>query len=264
MPAPLLVFADGEARDARSVPRAVLDRAVVLRKERIREIGRGDPVAGIRRIGIAAVAVIRYQGIGDEVVSRQRAARQFGVIRDSGVDDRDHHRSRAMRQVPGRERVDAARRTVEEDLLAHQRIVRDHQPPAHAVRLREQDVGVRREPRSERARFAHRQRAEQRHDLRAQRHVARMRERDARVGRECRHAHRRREPGAFAAVAELDDELRRRQARPIARRRSPRRAPRRARRAEKCGAAPAPRGRSSLHPPTFIRRGCARPERWTR
>ncbi len=71
-----------------SMPRAAGNRAVGER--RVLQVGRSDPVAGIRGIGVPAVAVVGHGRIGDEVVARQQPVERRGiqvrvVIANAGV-----------------------------------------------------------------------------------------------------------------------------------------------------------------------------------
>ena len=71
-----------------------------------RVLGARDPVAGIRRVGVAAVTVVRDERVADEVVPGDEAAAEIDVWPVARVDHADRDPGRAGRQIPGAEQVD--------------------------------------------------------------------------------------------------------------------------------------------------------------
>ena len=165
-----------EARHLRAVPGAVPDIAVLERGVAV-DFRLGDPVARVRRIRIAAIAVVRSHRVGDEVVARVELADEIGVIEaHSRVEHRDDNAAGAGCRRPcglgvDRRHIDRVRRPQvplsdrrrRADLVAGvQRIVGDRANVAPLVRLGELDIGVGREARCQ----AGRAQALREHDLR--------------------------------------------------------------------------------------------------
>src|SRR5690606_17630223 len=94
----------------------------------------GVPVALVRRVRIAAVAVTRGRGTADEVVAADHLAGQVAVGGDAGVDHR-HLDAGAGGDVPRGRHVDAAGRVGQVPLAAVIRVVRRQDRAHDAVRL---------------------------------------------------------------------------------------------------------------------------------
>ncbi|KAF4531087.1 hypothetical protein B566_EDAN019105 [Ephemera danica] len=65
------------------------------------QIGLRNPIARIRRIGIAAVAIVGKVNLADEVIPRQDLAEQLGVRGDAGVQHRHDGAGAARAAQPG-------------------------------------------------------------------------------------------------------------------------------------------------------------------
>ena len=120
-----------DAGDLRAMPRAILGRvlpgariqhcASIKKTEVIVGLGSRDPVAGVGRIGIAAIAVVSHADIADHVVTRQQLApfrrgEKVGMLEThTGIEVGDDHIRVSERDVPrgfdiDRRRHGAARR----------------------------------------------------------------------------------------------------------------------------------------------------------
>ncbi len=102
-------FGGDDSRDDGAVPARVGDRAPEKQGVRI-DVGLGYPIAWIRRIDVAAIAVVavRLVGIGDEVIPRKDPPRaEVGVVEDARVDHRDDLLRRPGGDVPRGEGADA-------------------------------------------------------------------------------------------------------------------------------------------------------------
>src|SRR5438067_233949 len=88
------------------MPRTVLRRAPGKRAGGP-GLGGGDPVAGIGRIGVAAIAIVGLQGVADHVVAGQQLTpgchgKQVRVLEaHAGVEVGDHHVGVPKRDAPG-------------------------------------------------------------------------------------------------------------------------------------------------------------------
>ena len=88
------------------MPRTVLRRAPGKRAGGL-GLGGGDPVAGIGRIGVAAIAIVGLQGVADHVVAGQQLTpgchgKQVRVVEaHAGVEVGDHHVGVPKRDAPG-------------------------------------------------------------------------------------------------------------------------------------------------------------------
>ena len=100
-----------QAGRLRAVPRAAADVARDATAHHA-DIGRGDAIARVGRVGVAAAAVVRRAGIGDEVVARQQLACQVGVVGPHPrVEHRHDHTALARRDRPRRFDVDGRQHT---------------------------------------------------------------------------------------------------------------------------------------------------------
>jgi hypothetical protein len=95
-----------DARDLGAVPAAVGRTTSEEGTPGVGVLGGGDPVAGVARVGVAAVAVVGGVAVVDQVLPGQHAAGQVGVVgQHAGVEHGDHQRRTARHAVPGALRV---------------------------------------------------------------------------------------------------------------------------------------------------------------
>ena len=203
---------DGESivrvgRDDASDRRAMPARALLLAIGELAafDVGLRHPVARVGRIRIAAVAVVGRVDVADEVVSRKDPAREVGVRQDARVENGNHDRRRAGRDVP--RAVRAHRRVVvrQVPLRRHERVVRDRRalqaPVGHG------DLRAAARHRGLRGRVRVRGAIEL-DKVDASRHPPHVTTLDAGLARHLRYARRRREGRLDVVVAELDDQPR--------------------------------------------------------
>ena len=149
MPRELFASAPMIPGDARAVPGTV---ALLAGAEHpARRLRRRHPVAGIGRIRVPAVAVVRLARVTDEVEARQQPASLTGpqkvrvIVANAGVEVRDDHARAAGREIPRVHGIDGARsrgRVLQIPLAREQRIVRHRVRETSEVGLGELDVRV--------------------------------------------------------------------------------------------------------------------------
>ena len=165
----------------RAVPTAVFDRTILVAQRTI-DIRLRYPIAGIGRVRIAPVAVVGIEGFGYEVVSLNKSTRKPRVRPVTGIDHGDHDIGAPGRNVPGGKSTDSGRAVAEIRLPVDVRVVGNECRLEPAVRLRIFDIGMGRELGGNRPRFAQRDRAIERHDVRLHGHLPYIGKRSASVG----------------------------------------------------------------------------------
>ena len=210
-----------DSGDARAMPGTV---AVLAGAEHpARRLRRRHPVAGIGRVRVPAVTVVRPARLADEVEARQQPASRAGpqkvrvIVANPGVQVRDDHAGAAGREIPRAHGIDCARsrgRVLQIPLAREQRIVRHRVREASQVGLGELDVRVRTQDREIRV---HVRTGGRRGDLEHLQHrtePTRLLERDPGTRRQRRDFLRRdalrrgllRSRGCRNRTAELDDD----------------------------------------------------------
>ena len=85
----------------RAMPAARADVAARAAFHRA-DVGGGDAIARVGRVGIAAIAIVRVAGVGDEVIPRQQLADEVGVLGpNAGIEHRDDDAALAGGDGPG-------------------------------------------------------------------------------------------------------------------------------------------------------------------